>query len=109
MNGITLLDMHNLDIDDVEIGKVSSLTGRAAVEYVIKATELAMEGQVDAIATAPLNKEAIQLAGYHYIGHTEILAGYNQNSSTVQLCWQHRDCASPMSRAIFLSVRLLRI
>ncbi len=74
VNGITLLDMHNLNIDEVEIGKVSSLTGRAAVEYVIKATELAMEGLVDAIATAPLNKEAIQLAGYHYIGHTEILS-----------------------------------
>ncbi len=73
INGITLYDMRNLDVDKVEIGKVSQVAGRAAVEYVFKATELAMQGTVDAVATAPLNKEAIQLAGYHYIGHTEIL------------------------------------
>jgi 4-hydroxy-L-threonine phosphate dehydrogenase PdxA len=78
LTGITLLDMHNLDIDQVEVGKVSRVAGRAAVEYVIKAANLAMEGTVDAIATAPLNKEAIQLAGYHYIGHTEILADITQ-------------------------------
>lgn len=74
INGITLLDMRNLDVDKVDIGKVSQAAGCAAVEYVIRATELAMQGIVDAVATAPLNKEAIQLAGYHYIGHTEILA-----------------------------------
>lgn len=74
LTGITCLDMHNLDVDAIEVGKVSILTGRAAVEYVIQATKFAMQNQIDAIATAPLNKEAIQLAGYHYIGHTEILA-----------------------------------
>ena len=71
---ITLLDMRNLDAKKIEVGKVSQVTGRAAVEYVIKATELAMKKKIDAVATAPLNKEAIHLAGYHYIGHTEILA-----------------------------------
>ena len=71
---ITLLDLHNLVAETVEVGKVSEATGRAAVEYVIKATELALQHHVDAIATAPLNKEAMHLAGYNYIGHTEILA-----------------------------------
>jgi 4-hydroxythreonine-4-phosphate dehydrogenase len=74
LNAITLLDMRNLDTDSIEVGKVSQESGRAAVEYVIKATELAMANKIDAISTAPINKEAIQLAGYHYIGHTEILA-----------------------------------
>jgi 4-hydroxythreonine-4-phosphate dehydrogenase len=80
LNSITLLDLHNLDTDKIEVGKVSQVTGRAAVEYVIKATELAMEGKVDAVATAPLNKAAIQLAGYHYIGHTEILSDLTHTS-----------------------------
>lgn len=71
---ITLLDMHNLDAETIAVGKVSKASGQAAVEYVIKATELALQHQVDAIATAPLNKEAMHLAGYDYIGHTEILA-----------------------------------
>lgn len=70
---VTLLDLHNLDPDEIELGQVSAATGGAAVEYVLKATELALSGAIDAMATAPLNKEAMRLAGYHYIGHTEIL------------------------------------
>lgn len=71
---LTLLDLHNLDPADAPLGRISTEAGRAAVEYVLKATELAMSGAVDAVATAPLNKEAMHLAGFDYIGHTEILA-----------------------------------
>ncbi|MBN2389572.1 MAG: 4-hydroxythreonine-4-phosphate dehydrogenase PdxA [Anaerolineae bacterium] len=71
---LTLLDLHNLDPVDAPLGQISTDAGRAAVEYVLKATELAMAGAVDAVATAPLNKEAMHLAGFDYIGHTEILA-----------------------------------
>jgi 4-hydroxythreonine-4-phosphate dehydrogenase len=73
-DALTLLDMGNLDPAEVPLGKISVKAGRAAVEYVLKATELAMAGVVDAVATAPLNKEAMHLAGFDYIGHTEILA-----------------------------------
>ncbi|MDF1514137.1 MAG: 4-hydroxythreonine-4-phosphate dehydrogenase PdxA, partial [Anaerolineae bacterium] len=68
LDGITLYDMHNLDTERIQIGQVSALAGKAAVIYVIKAAELALQGRIHAIATAPLNKEAIQIAGYHYIG-----------------------------------------
>ncbi|MGC9348795.1 MAG: 4-hydroxythreonine-4-phosphate dehydrogenase PdxA [Anaerolineae bacterium] len=71
---VHLLDLHNLAPDEVEMGQISQAAGRAAVAYVLKATELAIAGDIDAIATAPLNKEAMRMAGYHYIGHTEILA-----------------------------------
>ncbi|HQE91394.1 MAG TPA: 4-hydroxythreonine-4-phosphate dehydrogenase PdxA [Anaerolineae bacterium] len=71
---ITLLDMGNLDPAAVPLGQISVAAGRAAVEYVLRATELALAGAVDAVATAPLNKEALHLAGFDYIGHTEILA-----------------------------------
>ncbi|HOU13059.1 MAG TPA: 4-hydroxythreonine-4-phosphate dehydrogenase PdxA [Anaerolineae bacterium] len=71
---LTLLDLRNLDPADAPLGQISTKAGRAAVEYVLKATELAMSGAVDAVATAPLNKEAMHLAGFDYIGHTEILA-----------------------------------
>jgi len=53
---------------------VSAKCGKAAVEYVEKATHLALEGALDAIVTAPLNKEALRLSGCPYPGHTEILA-----------------------------------
>jgi 4-hydroxythreonine-4-phosphate dehydrogenase len=69
-----VLDLANVELARLEVGKVSAMAGRAAVEYVIKAVELAQAGEVEAIATGPLNKEAINLGGYDYIGHTEILA-----------------------------------
>jgi 4-hydroxythreonine-4-phosphate dehydrogenase len=73
-DAITLLDLHNLRPQEVAVGEVSPVSGRAGVEAVVRATELALSGAVDAVATAPLNKEAMRLAGYDFIGHTEILA-----------------------------------
>jgi len=55
-------------------GQVSAVAGHAAYEYVRAATSLAMEGRIDAIVTAPLNKEALQAGGHDFPGHTELLA-----------------------------------
>lgn len=55
---------------------VLKLTGEAAFSYVEKAIQLALDNKIDAIVTAPINKEAIQLAGHNFPGHTEILAHY---------------------------------
>ncbi|HZK86264.1 MAG TPA: 4-hydroxythreonine-4-phosphate dehydrogenase PdxA [Desulfosporosinus sp.] len=72
---IDVLRVDNPGVSDILYGQVSALAGEAAVSYVFKAIELAQEQKIDAIVTAPLNKEAIHLAGYnHYSGHTEILA-----------------------------------
>ncbi len=70
---LTLLDLANVSPDDCPPGKISQAAGRAAVEYVFKACDLAMAQQVDAVVTAPLNKAAMNLAGFHYAGHTELL------------------------------------
>jgi 4-hydroxythreonine-4-phosphate dehydrogenase len=72
--GIDVLDLANVDLARLKVGEVSAMAGRAAVEYVLMAGQLALAGEVQAVATAPLNKEAMQLGGYDYIGHTEILA-----------------------------------
>ena len=71
---IDLLNLANIDLARLKAGEVSAMAGKAAVEYVLKAGQLAMSGEVQGMATAPLNKEAMQLGGYDYIGHTEILA-----------------------------------
>jgi 4-hydroxythreonine-4-phosphate dehydrogenase len=55
-------------------GQVSAEGGRQAYDAIRLAVEHAMSGRIDAIVTAPLNKEALHLAGYHYAGHTELLA-----------------------------------
>jgi 4-hydroxythreonine-4-phosphate dehydrogenase len=60
--------------EDLPFGVLDARAGDAAFRYVQRATELANTGRVGAIATAPLNKEAMHLAGHNYPGHTEILA-----------------------------------
>jgi len=70
---VDVLDIHNLDTGDVTVGQISPACGKAAMEWVTRAGELAMEGRVDALATAPVNKEAASLAGYKSIGHMELL------------------------------------
>jgi len=60
--------------EDLPFGELDARAGDAAFRYVEKATELASAGRVAAVATAPLNKEAMHLAGHKYPGHTEILA-----------------------------------
>jgi 4-hydroxythreonine-4-phosphate dehydrogenase len=71
---VDVFDLSNVRLDEVKVGEISRKAGKAAVEYVEKAAELALSGKIHGIATAPLNKEAINLAGYNYAGHTEILA-----------------------------------
>lgn len=59
---------------DLPFGVLDARAGDAAFRYLERATHLASAGRVGAIATAPLNKEAMHLAGHKYPGHTEILA-----------------------------------
>jgi 4-hydroxythreonine-4-phosphate dehydrogenase len=70
---IDMIDM-GLVPDTLEIGRVSAEAGNAAFRYVEQAITLAQAGLVDAVCTAPLNKEALHKAGHLYPGHTEILA-----------------------------------
>ena len=71
---IPVLDLKNIDLLKLKHGRVDPMPGKAAVEYIQKAVALALEGRVGAIVTAPIHKEAINKAGFHYAGHTELLA-----------------------------------
>lgn len=73
---IDVYDMKLVDMDKLERGVVSAMAGNAAFQYVKKVIELAMNHEVDATVTNALNKEAMNLAGHHYSGHTEIYAEY---------------------------------
>lgn len=71
---INIIDEPLADPDALVPGKIQPQAGDLAYRCVRKATQLAMAGEVFAIATAPLNKEALHLAGHMYPGHTELLA-----------------------------------
>ncbi|MEG0742997.1 MAG: 4-hydroxythreonine-4-phosphate dehydrogenase PdxA [Clostridia bacterium] len=75
-DGINLLDLGIIKEGDCPLGQVSALAGHCAFCYVEKAIQLAMHGQVDGTVTAPLNKEALHLAGHMFAGHTEIYAHF---------------------------------
>ena len=72
-NAISILDPGNLRPEDIVPGQISAGAGKACVEWVLRAGELALSGDVQAMATAPINKEAAQAAGYNDIGHMELL------------------------------------
>jgi 4-hydroxythreonine-4-phosphate dehydrogenase len=59
---------------EIRLGEVSPEAGRLAYEAVAEAVRLSQAGTVDAIVTAPLSKEALNLAGHRFSGHTELLA-----------------------------------
>jgi len=64
----------NLIPDDLPFGRLSAVAGDAAYRFIARAVELAQAGNIDAICTAPLNKEALHAGGHKFPGHTEMLA-----------------------------------
>jgi 4-hydroxythreonine-4-phosphate dehydrogenase len=71
---INVLNLANIDPAHLEYGKISATCGRAAFEYIETAIRLAVEGKINGTVTAPIHKEALNLAGISYAGHTEIYA-----------------------------------
>jgi 4-hydroxythreonine-4-phosphate dehydrogenase len=71
---LDILDLENVDCETLPFGKVSAQAGQAAYEYITTGIDLAMAGQVDAVVTSAINKEALHLAGHKFDGHTEIFA-----------------------------------
>ncbi|MBC5996531.1 4-hydroxythreonine-4-phosphate dehydrogenase PdxA [Romboutsia ilealis] len=87
---IDVYDMKLVDINELKRGEVSIMSGNAAFQYVKKVIELAMENKIDATVTNAINKEAINLAGYHYSGHTEIYAEFtNTEKYTMMLAHEN--------------------
>ena len=71
---IHIVEPYGFDTEKLTIGRVNSECGKAAVIYTETAGRLALSGEIDAIVSAPLNKEAMHEAGYDYEGQTQILA-----------------------------------
>jgi len=71
---IEVIDLHNIRLDKLVRGRVDPMAGKAAYEYIKLATEMTLAGDFDAIVTSAINKEALNKAGYHYDGHTQLLA-----------------------------------
>lgn len=71
---LDVLDLRNVNLATHAWGRPDATSGRAVVEYIKRAVDLALKNEVDAIVTAPISKEMMNAAGHHYAGHTELLA-----------------------------------
>ena len=82
---IDIIDLKLIDPATFAYGQVSAQCGHAAFEAVRTAIELAMKGEVDGTVTAPLNKEALHVAGHNFAGHTEIYAHFTDTKKYAML------------------------
>ena len=87
---IHVLDEPLADPQALVPGKVQAQAGDLAYRCVKRAAELALAGEVHAIATAPLNKEALHSAGHLYPGHTELLAQLTQSKDYAMVLYTDR-------------------
>ena len=70
---VHVIDHGIVGADEVRPGELSELSGRAARAYVVSATTSALAGEIDAMVTLPMNKEATQLSDPTFTGHTELI------------------------------------
>jgi 4-hydroxythreonine-4-phosphate dehydrogenase len=87
----------------IEPGRLSAEAGRLAFAAIERAVQLAMAGEIDAIVTAPINKEALNAAGYAYAGHTEILAELTASKGSCMLLAHDRLRVSHVTTHVALA------
>ena len=71
-DAIEVIDLANMD-EPIAPGVESAVTGRASAQFILRAVELWQQRAIDAVCTAPISKNALKMAGFHYPGHTEFL------------------------------------
>ena len=101
-HGTGFINVIDLDLlpADLPWGELSPIAGDAAFRYIERAASLAMSGEVQAICTAPLNKEALHAAGHKYPGHTEMLASLTDTEEVSMML------SSPKLRVIHVSTHI---
>ena len=79
------IDLNNVDHENFAFGKIKAEYGRASIEYLDKALDLQKNNEIECLVTCPISKEAINLAGFSYSGHTEYFAQRTNSSDSVMM------------------------
>lgn len=82
---VNVIDLDNIDLQKLKLGAVQPHNGVASYDYIKKSVELALKGQLAAIATTPINKLALKAGNVDFIGHTEILAGLTNSEDPLTM------------------------
>ncbi|MCE3223340.1 MAG: pdxA [Nitrospira sp.] len=75
---VAVVDALKSPLPKFRMGVAADVTGAASIDFIKRAVQMAQAGNLGGIVTAPINKEAMNMAGYHYPGHTELLADLTQ-------------------------------
>ncbi len=86
---LNLIDLDNIEMEQFQYGSISGMCGNAAYEYIEKSIDLAMRGEVAAVATTPINKEALKAGKVNYIGHTEIFGALTNTDDPLTMFEVH--------------------
>lgn len=89
-SAVNVIDPCPISVEDFTVGALSAICGDCAYRYLEAAVEDAVRGEVQAVVTAPLNKEALHMGGHLYAGHTEILADLTGTKNYAMLLWSPR-------------------
>ncbi len=100
IEGFKVIDLQNVDKRGFRFGEVNPAYGRASLEYIEKAMELIQSHEIDCIVTGPVSKEAITLAGYAFIGHTEYIAKAFKAQGVVMMLLNEKLRVSLVTRHI---------
>ena len=103
---LNLIDLNNIDMGSFEYGKVQAMCGRAAYEYIERSVKLAMDGKAGAVATTPINKEALHAANVPFIGHTEIFGALTGTKDPLTMFETNTPGGKSPLRVFFLTRHL---
>ena len=95
-----VLNINTIDLNEFTIGTANAKSGQAAYSYIEDAINAALSGQVSAVTTAPINKEALYKAGIKFPGHTEIFASKTHTDRVCMLQY------SSEVRAVFVTTHV---
>lgn len=94
--------VHNLNMDQLVIGQVQAMCGKAAYDYIEASVVLSNAQQIDAVATTPINKESLKAANVPFIGHTEIYAGLTHTKDPLTMFEIDKERVFFLSRHVSL-------
>lgn len=97
------IDLNNVDRRSFSFGKVRAEYGRASIEYIDEALRLMGSSLIDCLVTCPVSKEAVNLSGVRFLGHTEYLAEHTKTTRFVMMLLNNRLKISLVSRHIPLA------
>jgi 4-hydroxythreonine-4-phosphate dehydrogenase len=106
---LDVLDLKNVDLTRLTLGRVDPMAGQAAYEAIRAATQLALAGRVGAIVTSAINKAALNQAGHHFDGHTGLLAELCQAPGATMMLAADKLRVSHVSTHVPLRVAIERV